>query len=123
MREPEPAEWSPGRPATEARQLLLAQWSLADRQAGLLFFLGWLGSSLGALKEIVRRCDLMVTNDVLDPTMAEWQLFVLTHHHLPRVTYFRTPEQTHEGWQQWWDAGGKNAPLYSPFECALKDAL
>jgi fucose permease len=28
---------------------LLAQWSLADRQAGLLFFLGWLGSSLGAL--------------------------------------------------------------------------
>jgi len=29
--------------------ILLAQWSLADRQAGLLFFLGWLGSSLGAL--------------------------------------------------------------------------
>lgn len=29
--------------------VLLAQWSLADRQAGLLFFLGWLGSSLGAL--------------------------------------------------------------------------
>ena len=28
---------------------LLAQWSLTDRQAGLLFFLGWLGSSLGAL--------------------------------------------------------------------------
>ena len=28
---------------------LLLQWSLADRQAGLLFFLGWLGSSLGAL--------------------------------------------------------------------------
>ncbi len=29
--------------------ILLAQWSLADRQAGLLLFLGWLGSSLGAL--------------------------------------------------------------------------
>jgi MFS transporter, FHS family, glucose/mannose:H+ symporter len=29
--------------------VLLAQWSLADRQAGLLFFVGWLGSSLGAL--------------------------------------------------------------------------
>jgi MFS transporter, FHS family, glucose/mannose:H+ symporter len=28
---------------------LLAQWSLTDRQAGLLLFLGWLGSSLGAL--------------------------------------------------------------------------
>jgi len=28
---------------------LLARWSLADRQAGLLFFLGWSGSSLGAL--------------------------------------------------------------------------
>jgi MFS transporter, FHS family, glucose/mannose:H+ symporter len=28
---------------------LLAQWSMTDRQAGLLFFLGWLGSSLGAL--------------------------------------------------------------------------
>lgn len=28
---------------------LLARWSLADRQAGLLLFLGWLGSSLGAL--------------------------------------------------------------------------
>lgn len=28
---------------------LLAQWSLADSQAGLLFFLAWLGSSAGAL--------------------------------------------------------------------------
>jgi len=28
---------------------LLVRWSLADSQAGLLFFLGWLGSSLGAL--------------------------------------------------------------------------
>ncbi len=28
---------------------LLAQWSLADSEAGLLFFLAWLGSSLGAL--------------------------------------------------------------------------
>ena len=28
---------------------LLTRWSLADSQAGLLFFLGWLGSSLGAL--------------------------------------------------------------------------
>lgn len=28
---------------------LLAQWSLEDRQAGLLFFLGWAGTSLGAL--------------------------------------------------------------------------
>jgi fucose permease len=28
---------------------LLWQWSLADRQAGLLFFLGWSGCSLGAL--------------------------------------------------------------------------
>ena len=28
---------------------LLVRWSLADRQAGLLFFIGWLGSSLGAL--------------------------------------------------------------------------
>lgn len=28
---------------------LILRWSLSDRQAGLLFFLGWLGSSLGAL--------------------------------------------------------------------------
>jgi len=28
---------------------LLAHWSLADRQAGLMFFLGWMGSSFGAL--------------------------------------------------------------------------
>lgn len=28
---------------------LLAHWSLADGQAGLLFFLGWMGTSLGAL--------------------------------------------------------------------------
>jgi len=28
---------------------LLAHWSLADRQAGVLFFLGWMGSSIGAL--------------------------------------------------------------------------
>jgi fucose permease len=33
---------------------LLAHWSMADRQAGLLFFLGWLGSSIGAL--LVRPC-------------------------------------------------------------------
>jgi FHS family glucose/mannose:H+ symporter-like MFS transporter len=28
---------------------LLTQWSLADSQAGLLFLLGWMGSSIGAL--------------------------------------------------------------------------
>lgn len=28
---------------------LLVHWSMADRQAGLLFFLGWMGSSIGAL--------------------------------------------------------------------------
>ena len=28
---------------------LLQHWSMADRQAGLLFFLGWMGSSIGAL--------------------------------------------------------------------------
>ncbi len=29
--------------------VLIARWSLSDRQAGLLLFLGWFGSSLGAL--------------------------------------------------------------------------
>lgn len=29
--------------------VLISRWSLTDRQAGLLLFLGWLGSSLGAL--------------------------------------------------------------------------
>lgn len=29
--------------------VLIARWSLSDRQAGLLLFLGWLGSSLGSL--------------------------------------------------------------------------
>ena len=28
---------------------LLQHWSMVDRQAGLLFFLGWMGSSVGAL--------------------------------------------------------------------------
>ena len=28
---------------------LLQHWQMADRQAGLLFFLGWMGSSIGAL--------------------------------------------------------------------------
>lgn len=29
--------------------VMIARWSLSDRQAGMLLFLGWLGSSLGAL--------------------------------------------------------------------------
>jgi hypothetical protein len=52
---------------------------------------------------------------------AWWPLFVLTHHSLPKVTYLRTAEQTHDAWQRWWDAGGKNALVYSPYECAPKE--
>ena len=50
-----------------------------------------------------------------------WPLFVLTHYRLPNVTYRRTAEQTHDAWQRWWDAGGKDAPLYSPYQCATKE--
>jgi len=50
-----------------------------------------------------------------------WPLFVLTHHSVPKVTYMRTAEQTYDAWQKWWDAGGKNAPVYSPYECAAKE--
>lgn len=44
---------------------LLAQWSLADRQAGLLFFLGWLGSSLGALVVRASRVRSLVLGTLL----------------------------------------------------------
>ena len=44
---------------------LLAQWSLADRQAGLLFFLGWLGSSLGALLVRASRVHSLVLGTLL----------------------------------------------------------
>jgi len=44
---------------------LLAQWSLADRQAGLLFFLGWLGSSLGALLVRASRVRSLVLGTLL----------------------------------------------------------
>jgi hypothetical protein len=50
-----------------------------------------------------------------------WPLFVLTHYKLPNVTYRRTAEQTHDAWQRWWDAGGKDSPLYSPYQCATKE--
>jgi FHS family glucose/mannose:H+ symporter-like MFS transporter len=44
---------------------LLAQWSLADRQAGLLFSLGWLGSSLGALLVRASRVRSLVLGTLL----------------------------------------------------------
>jgi hypothetical protein len=50
-----------------------------------------------------------------------WPLFVLTHYRLPDVTYRRTAEQTHDAWQRWWGAGGKDAPLYSPYQCAANE--
>jgi hypothetical protein len=50
-----------------------------------------------------------------------WPLFVLTHHRLPTVTYRRTAEQTHDAWQRWWNTGGKDAPVYSPYRCASKE--
>jgi len=52
-----------------------------------------------------------------------WPLFVLTHYRLPQVTYRRTAEQTHDAWQRWWATGGKNAPVYSPYECAPKEGF
>jgi len=45
--------------------IMLAQWSLADRQAGLLFFLGWLGSSLGALAVWSSRARSLSTGTML----------------------------------------------------------
>lgn len=66
--------------------------------------------------------DLM-TADVRHPLDAEWPLFVLTHHRLESVNYLRTPEQAHEAWQQWWNTEGRDAPVYSPYECASKGAL
>lgn len=49
---------------------LLSQWSLADRQAGLLFFLGWLGSSLGALAVRASRVRSLVCGAFLTGTGA-----------------------------------------------------
>jgi hypothetical protein len=76
-------------------------------------------NSRAAVKALI---DLMGAKDAKGPVVAEWPLFVLTHHRLEQVTYRRTPAQTHEAWQQWWDAGGKNAPVHSPSECA-QDAI
>jgi hypothetical protein len=67
--------------------------------------------------------DLMTAKNLHHPLDAEWPLFVLTHHRLESVKYLRTPEEAHEAWQQWWNTEGRNAPVYSPYECASKGAL
>ena len=62
--------------------------------------------------------DLMAAPDIVHPTDAETWLFVLTHHRLDAVAPQRTTAQTVAAWRQWWDAGGEDARVYSPFECA-----
>ena len=88
-------------------------------QRDVLTALGNTDSRLG-VKALI---DLMTATDIPDRLDAEWPLFVLTHHHLEKVSYRRTPEEAHDAWQHWWDMGGKEAPVYSSYECAPKGAL
>jgi hypothetical protein len=97
----------------------IAQTGGAMEQGDALTALGDT-KSRAAVKVLI---DLMTVKNLQHPLDAEWPLFVLTHHRLDRVTYLRTPEQAHEAWQQWWNAGGKNSPVYSPTECAPKGAF
>jgi len=61
--------------------------------------------------------DLIAAPNIEHPFDAEGVLFVLTHHRLALATPRRTIAQTFDAWQQWWDGGGKDARVYSPFEC------
>lgn len=76
--------------------------------------------SRAAVKALI---NLMAEKDLKHPLDAQWPLFELTHHHLPHLQSLRTPEQAHAEWQQWWDAGGNKAPIYSQYECAPKGDL
>ncbi len=62
--------------------------------------------------------DLIVSRDGGKPIEADWSLFVLTHHRLPAMSTLRSPEQTQMEWRRWWETIGKNAPVYTPFQCA-----
>jgi len=75
--------------------------------------------SRAAVKALI---DIMPSLPDSDASDASWPLFVLTHHRLPQVSYRRTGAQTHDAWQRWWDAGGKNAPVYGQYECAPKES-
>jgi hypothetical protein len=46
-------------------------------------------------------------------------LFLLTHHRLPNVPTLRTADELHQEWLNWWDTTGKNARVYTRFECAV----
>jgi hypothetical protein len=62
--------------------------------------------------------DLMAPQAGRAPVGAEWPLFLLTHHQLPSIGRLRTPVETHQEWQRWWDTTGQDAPVYAPYQCA-----
>jgi hypothetical protein len=62
--------------------------------------------------------DLMAPQAGRTPVEVEWPLFLLAHYQLPSIGRLRTPAETHQEWQRWWDTTGKNAPVYAPHQCA-----
>lgn len=105
-----------GGEAGVAKLAEIAQTGGTVEQGDALTVLGDMDSR-AAVKALI---DLMTAKNLQHPLDAEWPLFVLTHHRLEPVKYLRTPEQAHEVWQQWWNTEGRNAPVYSPFDCAAK---
>jgi hypothetical protein len=70
--------------------------------------------SRAAVKALI---DLMLPSDGQGGLVGDWPLFVLTHHRLDQVTLPRTAAEAHDAWEIWWNVGGKDAPVYSQFEC------
>ena len=67
--------------------------------------------------------DLLAEKDMKSPFIAQLALLELTHRQLHRAQLMGTPEQAHADWQQWWNAGGRNAPVYTEYECAPNAVL
>lgn len=53
---------------------------------------------------------------------ARWPLYSLTHYRDDFNPKVQTPEQLATTWEQWWNEGGKDAPLYDSLSSCLENA-
>lgn len=68
--------------------VLIARWSLSDRQAGLLLFLGWLGSALGALTVRPSRTRSLAAGACLSAIGASGMICSLRWTSFPSIAIF-----------------------------------
>ena len=79
--------------------------------------------ALSALSDIRSHQAVRTLIDLLkEPTPiseARWPLYSLTHHQVGFDPNTQTPEQLAAAWEQWWNEGGKDAPLYDSLSSCI----